>query len=136
MSWQSTLIEDLKRDEGFRAHPYRCTAGKLTCGYGRNLEDVGISRDEATEMLRNDVREAVRQVQIFPWYKGLTANRKRALVNMVFNLGFPTFLEFRNMLKAIESGRFDVAAAEALNSKWARQVGERAERVAELIRVG
>ena len=47
------LIEDLKRDEGFRSHPYRDTVGKLTIGYGRNLDDVGISEREAEQLLHH-----------------------------------------------------------------------------------
>ena len=49
------LRSQLERHEGLRLKPYRDTVGKLTVGYGRNLEDVGISRDEADFMLDNDI---------------------------------------------------------------------------------
>ena len=42
------LTSALRRDEGCVLNPYRCTAGKLTIGIGRNLDDVGISLFAAT----------------------------------------------------------------------------------------
>ena len=63
-------------------------------------------------------------------------NRKRALVNMAFNLGLSRLRSFKRMLKALAEEDFETAAAEALNSRWAEQVGDRAARLATLIRSG
>ena len=49
------LIHDLKRDEGVKLNPYKCTAGKLTIGVGRNLDDVGITEEESDMLLKNDL---------------------------------------------------------------------------------
>lgn len=130
------VIRDLKRDEGFRAEPYRDTVGKLTIGYGRNLDDVGISEREAEELLRYDVKVANSELGIFYWYDDLTSCRKRALINMMYNLGFTKFRKFEKMIDAFEAENYNLAANEALDSKWAKQVGTRAERIAELIRLG
>ncbi|MFD2234837.1 glycoside hydrolase family protein, partial [Phaeospirillum tilakii] len=51
----ATLRADLIRDESLRLKPYRCPAGKLTIGIGRNLDDVGISREEAETLLDHDI---------------------------------------------------------------------------------
>ena len=131
-----SIIKDLKRDEGFRSKPYKDTVGKLTIGYGRNLDDVGISKREALELLRYDVFVANRELLSFPWYDGLTSCRKRALLNMMYNLGFTRFNKFKKMIKAFKVGDYPLAADEALDSKWATQVGARAERIANLIRGG
>ncbi|WP_144395655.1 glycoside hydrolase family protein [Pleionea sediminis] len=130
------LKDDLKRDEGFRAYPYECTAGKVTIGYGRNLEDVGISQDEAESLLTNDMNKAINDLSLFNWFNKLNDNRKRAFSNMVFNLGLTRFLKFKHMLSAIERGDFTTAAYEARNSRWYRQVGRRAERIVSLIEKG
>jgi lysozyme len=53
----SSVIDLIKTHEGLRLNVYQCTAGKNTIGYGRNLDDNGISKDEADFMLRNDVKE-------------------------------------------------------------------------------
>lgn len=136
MSWFKNLLEDLKVDEGFRARPYKCTAGKLTIGYGRNLEGVGVSRDEAEDMLANDVQGAIDNARTFYWFEGLSEGRKRAVVNMIFNLGFAGFCKFKNMIAALERGDYDTAAREACRSQWADQVGERAVRISCLIKNG
>ena len=51
------LWDMLVRHEGLRLKPYRCPAGRLTIGVGRNLEDKGISSSEAFNMLANDIVE-------------------------------------------------------------------------------
>ena len=130
------IIRDLKRDEGFKSKPYKDTVGKLTIGYGRNLDDVGISQREAEELLRYDVTVANRELLSFSWYDDLTTNRKRALINMMYNLGFTKFRKFKKMIAAFEREDYYGAAYEATNSKWATQVGVRASRIEALIRQG
>lgn len=131
------LIEDLIRDESMVLKPYRDSVGKLTIGVGRNLEDVGITENEATYLLTNDLASVERDLdRNASWWRAMSVNRQRALANMCFNLGWPRLREFRMMLSALESEDWEAAAEEALNSKWAKQVGERAHRIADLIRGG
>lgn len=132
-----SLIEQLKRHEGLRLNPYKCTAGKLTIGYGRNLEDKGISEHEAELMLASDIHEV--QDELFkrlPVYSKLNPARKGALTNMGFNLGVTGLLKFKKMISALESGDYNLAAAEMLDSRWASQVGQRSKELAEQIRTG
>ena len=49
------VTEQIIRHEGFRNKPYKCTANKLTIGYGRNIEDNGITKTEASVLLKNDI---------------------------------------------------------------------------------
>lgn len=139
---EQLLIED----EDLRLKPYRCSAGKLTIGVGRNLEDTGISREEAMYLLRNDVRRAVEQAaRIFPRWDFYTDNRRQALTCMLFNMGlgnaFRGFLSFRNAVRLTREEKWTEAAAAFLDSKWARQdVGDgpggrfdRAERLAQML---
>ena len=134
MTLRQQLIDDLKRDEGFRHFPYECSAGKLTIGYGRNLAK-GISHAEAEILLLNDISDAEEDLkQVLPDAELLGETRYRALVNMVYNLGINRFIGFKKMLKAINDGDFDRAADEMLDSLWHNQVGQRAERLADLMR--
>lgn len=129
------LIDDLKRDEGFRAKPYRCTAGKVTIGFGRNLDDVGVSDAEAYNMLMNDIEGVYRDLDHnYPWWAEMPEPARVGLANMCFNLGISRLGGFRNMLAALEAGEYYRAAIEALDSRWAEQVGARAERIAMLFR--
>lgn len=134
---RDAIAAELRRDEGVRLKPYRCSAGRLSIGAGRNLDDVGISAAEAELMLANDIARAIADLdRALPWWRGLSAARRRALVNMAFNLGLPKLLGFAEMLGALRAGEYDRAARAALDSRWARQVGARAERVAAMMREG
>ena len=132
---RARLRAELVRDEGLRLRPYRCTAGALTIGVGRNLDDRGISRAEALAMLDADLAAVEGELdRRAPWWRGLPAPARRGLANMAFNLGWPRLSGFRRMLAALEAGEWDRAADEALDSRWAAQVGDRARRVAGMFR--
>lgn len=134
---RDAVLADLTRDEGMRLRPYVDTRGKLTIGIGRNLTDRGITRDEAALLLHNDVDTATADLdRNVPWWRALSEARQRALLNIAFNLGWARMSGFERMLAALRSGDYGAAADEALDSAWAQQVGERAVRVAELIRRG
>lgn len=131
------LIKDLVRDEGLRLKPYTCPGGKLTIGVGRNIQERGISESEALYLLKNDIDISKKELSLkFEWFCELNENRKRSLINMHFNLGMTRLLSFKKFLKAMGEGNFEEASKEALDSKWAKQVGDRAKRISELIRKG
>ena len=126
----------LMRDEGLRLHPYRDTVGKLTIGYGRNLDDVGISQAEAEMMLTHDIAQAADSLTNLPVFAVLDDVRQAVLITMAFNLGRTGLMGFRRMWAALAERDYDCAAREMLDSKWARQVGIRAERLAEQMKTG
>ena len=127
------FTKELTLDEGLELKPYQCTANKVTIGIGRNLTDVGISEEEAQYLLGNDIREIVSGLnRNFPWWKDMPETAQRGLANMAFNMGMPRLMLFKNMIKCLEEGDFSSAAAEALDSVWASQVGDRSKRVAKL----
>jgi len=132
------IKEQLVRHEGLRLKPYRCTAGKLTIGIGRNLDDCGISQAEAYVMLINDIMNCEKQLQakIPDIYNGLDEVRKSVLLNMCFNLGINGLLGFKNTLAFVKAGDWERAANNMLVSKWAKQVGRRAIELSELMRKG
>ena len=130
------LEEWIKHCEGYRSHPYLDTVKKVTIGYGRNIDDNGISQQEAEMMLRNDIARCKTELAPYPWYVNQPAGVQMALVNMCFNLGIGRLLGFRKMIMALTVKDYANAALEALDSKWATQVGQRAKDVAVMIREG
>jgi len=131
------LLEQLKRHEGKRLKPYHCTEGKLTIGYGRNLDDVGITDGEASFMLRNDITKAyVDLIQNHPWVDTLDIARREVFINMVFNMGIGRFNKFIKTLAAVRAGDYEEAAKEMLSSRWADQVGNRAHELAKQMVAG
>ena len=132
------IKEQLVRHEGLRLKPYRCTAGRLTIGIGRNLDDCGVTQSEAYVMLINDIMNCEKQLQqkIPDIYNGLDEIRKSVLLNMCFNLGIGGLLGFKNTLAFVKVGDWERAANNMLSSKWAKQVGRRAIELSELMRKG
>jgi lysozyme len=133
----SRTMATLRRHEGLRLKVYQCPAGKWTIGYGRNLEDTGISFEEAGAMLLNDCMKIdERLLERYSWYRDLNERRQEVIVNMVYNLGHSGFAKFKNMIRALEERNYRNAADEMLDSKWARQVGDRAKELSNTMKNG
>lgn len=141
------FLADLVRDEDMRDVVYDDATGKplkpgdtligyATIGVGHNLHEPMSERailllaEERANQARNECKFA------FDFWDSLSERRKRALANMCFNLGLPRLKTFKKMILALEQGYYDQAADEALNSRWANQVGERAQRIARAFREG
>jgi lysozyme len=128
------LAAELRADEGLRLKPYRDSLGILTIGVGHNLDEKGISYAAAMFILREDMQEAETLLDTnLPWWRTLTEDRQKVLINMAFNMG-PKLLSFKNTLSLIETGKYADAADAMLESLWARQVGPRADRLAARMR--
>lgn len=131
------LRQALIADEGLRLKPYVDTVGKITIGYGRNLTDIGLSLTEASDLLDHDIDRTVRDcVQAFPWFLGLDPARQAVLVQMAFNLGVGGLKEFTHTLVAVQRGDYTAAARGMLASRWAKQIGARAARLAAQMELG
>tara|TARA_R100000458_G_scaffold35575_1_gene32979 strand:+ start:3396 stop:3815 length:420 start_codon:yes stop_codon:yes gene_type:complete len=132
---KSLLIEQLIEFEGLKLKPYKCTANKLTIGIGRNLDDVGITEEEAKFLLLNDIARVERKAQRYSWYEKLNPVRKRVICDMIFNLG-NRFDKFKKMHAGLVTGNMEVVCKEMKNSKWYSDVGRRAIYLIELMRTG
>ena len=131
------LIDLIIYHEGLELKPYRCTAGHLTIGIGRNLDDRGITEDEARFLCQNDVDIVEQELaRKFPFIVGLDDVRIRVLLDMAFNLGVHRLSAFSNMWAALEEGDYKQAAVEMLDSRWARQVGRRATNLSQMMETG
>lgn len=130
------MMSLVKKHEGFRSKAYRCPAGRLTIGYGRNIEDNGISEPEAVFLLRDDLAGCSYQAEGFSWFSVLNAPRQVVIISMLFNLGITRFLGFKKMIGALEQQDYQRAADEMLASQWSTQVGRRSQELAIIMRSG
>jgi lysozyme len=138
-----SLIDTLKVEEGRTVNGsgrhilYKCPADKWTLGYGRNVEDRGISEVEAEFFLVNDIIQAQRDAaSIIPSWLKINDARRNALTDMCFNLGLTKFSQFKNMLAAIARNDWPTAKVAARDSLWHNQVGQRAERIEQVLLTG
>ncbi len=148
----NTLVQRFVLHENCSLMPYKCPAGYLTIGVGRNLESNpltneerkacgdwrhGITKNAAFYLLRNDIEKVKKEcLKNIPFFYKLDSERQYALLDMAFNMGIKRVLRFQLMLEAIGTGNYDKAAEECLNSRYARQTGKRARRIANVIKTG
>lgn len=135
---RGALKVQIVKHEGLKLKPYRDTVGKLTIGVGRNLDDRGISADEAAMLLDNDIDAVWKELSAaLPGvFTSLDDTRQHVMLDMAFNMGVPGLMKFQKMIKAVAARDFALAAVEMLDSKWAKQVGERADNLAAMMRNG
>ena len=122
--------QSLKQHEGERLKAYQCTAGKTTIGYGRNLDDKGISLKEAEYLLDNDIVECIQDLATFSYWNKLSEYQQAALIDFRYNVGPGTYRSFKMMGKALDMGDYTEASYQLLHSKYHDDVGKRAETVA------
>ncbi len=129
------LFKETRKSEGLRLTPYRCSAGKLTIGYGTNIEKISL--EEAEWLMQHRMNKAIEGVhKEWPFVEKMTDRRRQAIYDMAYNMGLETLDDFVNTFKALEVGDYDGAADRLKLSKWYKQVGPRAEHNVEMIRNG
>lgn len=111
--------------------------GPLQVMLDRPIDTMGSSTDdECREVCATDIGRVETSIQMFwPFYTKLDEVRQRVCVDMAYNIGFKA-LEFKQAMKAIEKRDWSAAAREMHKSKWAGQVGQRAERLARMMLTG
>ena len=132
------LIQRLIEKEGERLKPYKCSAGRTSIGVGRNLDDRGISIEESRYLLNNDIDWSLAECEQQSWWSAVKDDdvRSRVLVEMCFNLGMNRLNGFKRFLAAVSKNDYNKASIEMIDSKWANQVGKRADELAIMMMTG
>jgi lysozyme len=129
------ILDRLIDEEDFRLFPYKDTKGKITIGIGRNLSDTGITKNEAIYLCNNNINNTISDLRAnLDYFDSLPDNVQIVLIDMCFNMGIGTLLEFHNTLAYIKEGDYIEASKEMLQSQWAREVGVRAIKLSELLK--
>ncbi len=131
------IKDQIVKHEGYRNKPYRDTEGILTIGIGHNLEEHGLPDEVIEYIFFKKLRTCIEECRkMFPSFDELSPNRQKALIDMMFNLGYTRLGKFIKMRKAIANGDYAEAASQMLDSKWAKQVKGRATTLAEMMHDG
>ena len=123
------LKTQLIRDEGRRHVGYADTEGHLTIGVGHKVT-TPISDAAIDQILEDDIHAARAECELIPFWTNLSEIRQAVLINMAFNMGFQGLMGFRRMLAELDAGNWNQAAQELLDSRYTKQVGARADRLA------
>jgi len=117
----------LRKGDTLEGHP--------TIGYGRNLSGLGISLAESDMLLEHDIQRVVGElIASLPFFTRLSTVRKSVLIDMCYNIGIKRLLNFARMISAIEVHDYKTAAREIVDSKYAKQVGRRAQTLSQMMR--
>ena len=133
------LVEQIKKDEGFTPVSFwdykQWTWGFGTKAPGPNaVIDIVAAEKELLQHLMGSVSA---YYELFGCIETeINEVRKLALINMIYNLGKQGVANFKKMVAAIMEDNWELAAAEAKDSKWYNQVGRRARRIVEELRTG
>lgn len=121
-------------NEGVRKYPYRCSAGKLTIGIGRNLEDKGLSNSEVMYLFDNDLQDTQNSAEsIFEDFSQYTIEEQTVILDMLFNLGTTRFKTFKRFIRAIKERDLKEAARQIEQSAYFHQVPSRARRNVKML---
>jgi len=134
------FLKMLKRHEGVRKSLYKDSRGYWTIGAGFLVDpalNAGLSDDEIDAILIIRVQKTVDDLDKHePWWRNMSDNRRAALMDMAYNLGEAHLETFTNTLAYMKAGNYNQAATGMLNSLWAKQVGDRAKELADMMRNG
>ncbi len=139
------LRDTLKIDEGVKYEIYNDHLGYPTFGIGHLVVEsdeehgkpVGtpITEDRVNTVFDKDVAVMVDEAKkIFPDLDTLPEEAQQVIVNMTFNMGRPRLSQFKKFIAGVNAGDWNKAAVEMMDSRWAKQVGARAERLRDRIK--
>jgi lysozyme len=141
----------IKRHEGLSLIPYTCPAGFKSIGYGWNyavnplppdinahLQTHGsITKSMAEELLGIAVSRSIADCRrLYPDFDSYSENRRNALTDMMYNMGYGTLSKFRISNRFVREQKWQEAADNFMQSKWARQVKGRSTTICDLLRYG
>ena len=138
------LRDTLKIDEGVKYEIYNDHLGYPTFGIGHLVvesdEEHGkpigtpVSEDRVNSVFEKDVAIMIDEAKkIFPNLDELPEEAQQVIVNMTFNMGRPRLSQFKKFIAGVNAGDWNKAAVEMMDSRWAKQVGARAERLRDRI---
>jgi lysozyme len=138
---RAELGRQLRGDEDERPCVYQDPEGFWTIAVGRLVDSrkpgAGLRPEEITFLLNNDIDDRINALaRRLPWFQDLDDARKGVLLNMAFQLGVEGLLQFKQALKLTQQGKYENAAYAMVQSRWAQQTPERANRLAEQMRSG
>lgn len=136
------LREELKTDEGVKYEVYLDHLGLPTCGIGHLIKDTdpeqglevgtAISEERVNELFDEDIQVTLQECRyLYEDFDDLPEEAQRIIANMMFNLGRPRLSRFLKMKQHVDNRDFISASEEMKNSKWYRQVTNRAERLCQ-----
>ena len=130
-----SLLNQIKKHEGFRSTVYQCTEGYDTIGYGFAIKDLELTEEISEQILILKLAKLESKVRKkFNWYMYLPQEGKDVIINLCYQLGINGFSKFKKTIYLLETEQYEEASVEMLDSLWAKQTPRRAKELSEVIR--
>ena len=125
------LIERIGVNEGFRSKPYQCSEGVWTIGHGLTW----LTEEESLHILTGRISQLhLKLLDDLDWYKDMPPEIQGILIEMVYQIGYSGVMKFKRMIANMIDKNWKEAATEMLDSLWAKQTPNRANRLADIVR--
>ena len=129
-----SLLDDIKKHEGFRSRVYQCTEGYDTIGYGFAIKDLDIEEDIGEMILIRKLEKLQKRIaSTFGWFFNSPEEVKDVVTNMCYQLGVSGFSRFKKTIYLLETEQYEEASVEMLDSLWAKQTPNRAKELSEIL---
>ena len=126
-----TLIERIAKNEGFRSKVYKCSEGVDTIGHGLTW----LTEEESLYILTGRISELhLKLLDKLDWYKDMPPEVQGILIEMIYQIGYSGVMLFKKMIENMIDKNWKEAATAMLDSKWAKQTPNRANRLADIVR--
>tara|TARA_B100000029_G_scaffold255063_1_gene251835 strand:+ start:267 stop:740 length:474 start_codon:yes stop_codon:yes gene_type:complete len=144
--FRKRLKEEITSDEGCVLEVYKDHLGYPTVGVGHLIletdEEYGmgvgtpITQTRSDELLFQDLGIVLKECEdrFHNNWRDWPEEVKLIIANMAFNLGLTRLVKFKKMFEALNAGDYKKASEEGLDSKWAKQVYNRAKRLMNRLR--
>ena len=139
------LRADLELDEGVKHEIYLDHLGLPTFGIGHLIRDedpehgepvgTAVTDDRVAEAFKQDIQITLEDCQkLYDDFDDLPEEAQLIIANMCFNLGYPRLSKFKGMKAGVDARDWNEAADQMVDSRWYRQVTNRADRLVQRMR--
>ena len=130
-----SLIESIKKHEGYVGCVYKDSLGIDTIGYGFAIKDLELDEDVCEIILERKIKHLESMVKLkFGWFPYMPPEIKNVIMEMCYQLGVTGVSKFVKTITYLKDKDFKNASIEMLDSKWAKQTPNRAKQLSNIIK--
>ena len=130
-----SLLDEIKKHEGYKKSVYKCTEGYDTIGYGFAIKDLELTEDVCDIILQQKLDKLNKILnERFCWYPLSPLAIQDVVINMCYQLGVSGFSKFKKTIYYLETEQYEEASSEMLDSLWAKQTPNRAKELSEIVK--
>ena len=130
-----SLIDSIKKHEGYVGIVYKDSLGIDTIGYGFAIKDLELDKDICDIILERKLHALTDRINNkFKWYMYMPPEIKDIVVEMCYQMGVYGFSCFKKTIAYLQDKKFKEASVEMLDSRWAEQTPNRAKELSNRVR--